>query len=476
MRSFVGGLLAVCLSLPTMVVAAPRPRQMSKDQQIDHALSRLTWGPKPGEAAEVRKLGLKKWINRQLTPASLPENPDLAKRLEAMPLLGADTSEMFDKFRERKAESIRPGVRNVVEAKVLRAVYTNRQLEDVLTDFWFNHFNVFLDKGADKVFVGPYERDAIRPFVLGRFRDMLAATAAHPAMLWYLDNWQSMGENALLGRLAKRIGRKGARGLNENYGRELLELHTLGVDGGYTQKDVVEVARCFTGWTIRGGKFQFAPGMHDAGEKVVLGVTIPAGGGKEDGEKVLDIVSRHPSTAKFVSRKLAQRFVSDTPPESLVDAMAARFMKTDGDLREVMRTMLNAKEFWAVDNYRAKLKSPFELVVSAARAGRAELKNGLSLAVAAERMGQPVYRKLEPTGYSNVSSEWKNSASLMARMNLATTLSQNKVPGLRLNWPDDPASLLAHGPSPALKQTLSASADKRAAVEAVLGSPDFQKR
>jgi uncharacterized protein (DUF1800 family) len=277
--------------------------------------------------------------------------------------------------------------------------------------------------------------------------------------------------------MAKRFNKKGARGLNENYGRELLELHTLGVDGGYTQQDVIDVARCFTGWTIRDGKFEFARGMHDPGEKVVLGVTIPAGGGREDAEKVIDIISRHPSTARFISRKLAQRFVSDTPPETLVRAMAATFSKTDGDLREVMKTMLNAKEFWAAENYRSKMKSPLELLVSAARAGQAELRNGMPLVLAAEKMGQPIYRKLEPTGYSNVSSEWKNSASLMARMSLATTLAQNRVPGMRLQWPENPAALLPHEPSPALKQALTASNnDRRAAVEAVLGSPDLQKR
>ncbi|MDZ4797029.1 MAG: DUF1800 domain-containing protein [Bryobacteraceae bacterium] len=475
MRSFVASLLAVSLVLPGGAFAA-KPRQMSKEQQVDHALNRLTWGPEPGEAAGVRKLGVKKWIDRQLQPQSISEDPDLQARLDAMPVLKADTAEMFEKFKDRKSGAIRPAVQNVVEARFLRAVYTNRQLEDVLTDFWFNHFNVFMDKGADRVFVGPYERDAIRPFVLGKFRDMLEATASHPAMLWYLDNWQSMGQNAPLGRLAKRAGKKGARGLNENYGRELLELHTLGVDGGYTQQDVIDVARCFTGWTIRDGKFQFAPGMHDSAEKTVLGVKIPAGGGKEDAQTVLDIVSRHQSTAKFVSLKLAQRFVSDTPSPALVNAMAATFLKSDGNLRDVMKTMLNAKEFWAADNYRAKIKSPMELVVSAARAGQAELKNGLTLAVAAEKMGQPVYRKLEPTGYSNVSSEWKNSASLMARMNLASAFAQNKVPGLKMNWPDDAAAILSHKPSASLKQTLSASVDKRTAVEAVLGSPEFQKR
>ncbi len=221
---------------------------------------------------------------------------------------------------------------------MLRAVYSNRQLEEQLDDFWFNHFNVFADKGADRYLVTEYERDAIRPHVLGKFRDLLEATAKSPAMLFYLDNWQSVGPNAPQPR---GQGNKAKRGLNENYGRELMELHTLGVDGGYTQKDVTEVARCFTGWTInqpqRGGKFVFNPRLHDNGEKVVLGVTIPAGGGESDGEKVLDILAHHPATAHFISKKLAMRFVADDPPAALVDRMAETFLKTDGDIRQVMR-------------------------------------------------------------------------------------------------------------------------------------------
>ncbi len=471
-RSVVVGLVAVI-----SVFAAVKSRPMPKDQQIDHALTRLTWGPKPGEAAEVRKAGLKKWIDSQLHPQRISEDAELEKRLASMPNLKLDTAAMFGKFKDRKQENIRPVVKDVLESRLLRAVYSNRQLEDVLSDFWFNHFNVFLDKGADRVFVGPYERDAIRPHVLGKFRDMLAATAAHPAMLWYLDNWQSVGVEAPLGRIARRMQKKGARGLNENYGRELLELHTLGVDGGYTQQDVINVARCFTGWTIRDGNFVFAPIMHDGGEKTVLGVKIPAGGGKEDAEKVLDIVSRHPSTAKFISRKLAQRFVSDNPPDSLVTAMAATFTKTDGDLRLVMKTMLASKEFWASDMYRAKLKSPMELVVSAMRAGQADVKNSAALVVALEKLGQPLYRKQEPTGYSNSSEEWKNSASLLGRMNLATTLVRQKVPGIGLTWPDQPLSVLPGAPSASLKAKLEvASADPKSAMEAVLGSPDFQRR
>jgi uncharacterized protein (DUF1800 family) len=265
---------------------------------------------------------------------------------------------------------------DLIEAKLYRAVYSNRQLQEVLDDFWYNHFNVFLDKGVDRYFLADYESEAIRPHVLGKFKDLLLATAESPAMLYYLDNWQSV---APLPSAAPK--RPGARGLNENYGRELMELHTLGVDGGYTQKDVIEVARCFTGWTIkqpeRGGVFEFNAQMHDKGEKVVLGVTIPAGGGINDGLQVLDILAHHPATARFISRKLAVRFVADNPPQALVDKMARTFTKTDGDIRQVLKTMLESKEFWSQGAYRAKVKSPIEMVASAVRALDADLNSAI---------------------------------------------------------------------------------------------------
>jgi len=340
-------------------------------------------------------------------------------------------------------------VRDLMEGKLLRAIYSGRQLEEVLTDFWFNHFNVYLDKGADHYLVTEYERDAIRPHVLGKFRDLLEATAKSPAMLFYLDNWQSVGPAPAPARAANQA----RRGLNENYGRELMELHTLGVDGGYTQKDVTEVARCFTGWTIlqpqRGGDFVFNPRAHDNGEKVVLGVKIPAGGGMSDGEKVLDILARHPSTAHFISRELAQRFVADAPPAALVDRMAQTFLKTGGDLREVMKTMLASKEFWSVDAYRTKMNSPLDLVVSAVRAEDGQVDYALNLANQVAQLGEPLYRKQEPTGYSNLGKEWVNTAGLLARMNFALQLADNRIPGVK------------------------AGTTKVAGID--LGSPEFQK-
>jgi uncharacterized protein (DUF1800 family) len=376
---------------------------------------------------------------------------------------------------------------DLMEGKLLRAVYSDRQLEEVLTDFWYNHFNVFLDKGSDRYMVTSYERDVIRPRVLGHFEDLLLATAQSPAMLFFLDNWQSRAPDS-------RPNARNRQGLNENYGRELMELHTLGVDGGYTQQDVTEVARCFTGWTIRdpkmGGGFEFNEKMHDRGEKHVLGVTIPAGGGMGDGLKVLDILARHPSTAHFISKSLAIRFVSDNPPESLIQKMAATFLKTDGDLLEVMRTMFHAREFWDPANFRSKIKSPLETVASAVRAVNGDIDYAQSLIGQLNQLGEPLYRKLEPTGYSNVGAEWTNSASLLARMNFGIALARGKVAGVKV----DPAqfalsldasrierNILMTDASPAARDAIQSGLEQQQDLGALaagltLGSPDFQRR
>lgn len=379
------------------------------------------------------------------------------------------------------------------EGKLYRAILSNRQLEEQMVDFWYNHFNVFLEKGADRILVPTYEREAIRPHVFGRFRELLEATAKSPAMLFYLDNWQSVGAGTQLP--GRRNGKQAARGLNENYARELMELHTLGVDGGYTQKDVTEVARCFTGWTIRlprqGGDFYYNDRMHDQGEKTVLGVRIPAGGGQNDAERVLDILASHPATARFVSRKLAQRFVSDDPPARLIDQMTKTFREKNGDIREVMRTMLQSEEFFSRAAYQAKVKSPLEMIVSAVRATGAQVGFALPLARQIADLGQPLYRKLEPTGYANVGAEWVNSSGLLARMNFALSLAQNKLPGVTVD-----SAKFSSDPSEAARQILfddakpetraaidkalaeKASADPNGAVLTglILGSPDFQRK
>jgi len=335
--------------------------------------------------------------------------------------------------------------------------------------------------------VTSYERDVIRPHVLGKFEDLLLATAERPAMLFYLDNWQSVGPD--LHPNAKR-----RNGLNENYGRELMELHTLGVDGGYTQKDVTEVARCFTGWTIRepqrDGGFEFNERQHDKGEKHVLGVTIPAGGGMGDGLKVIDILAHSPATAHFISKSLAIRFVSDDPPETLVDKMVKRFRETDGDLREVMRAMIDSPEFWDPANFRSKVKSPLEMIASAVRAVGGDVDFAQSLTGQLNQLGEPLYRKLEPTGYSNLSSEWMNSASLLARMNFAISLARSKVPGVKVDAAQfalavDPSriehNILFADPSPSARDAIQTGIEQQQELGALvagltLGSPDFQRR
>ncbi len=478
-------------------------KKLKGGERFEHALNRLTFGPRPGDVDQVKKIGLERWIARQLEPSKLPESDALTQRLEPLDSVRMPAGEMVAKYPPRqliralqkaqgKSGSEPPappqrnmrGMRNaspeerrevlaknapqlvvtadLIENKLYRAIYSERQLEEVLVDFWFNHFNVNLNKGPVRHLATSYERDAIRPFVLGKFKDMLRATAAHPAMLVYLDNWQSVDPAAIenMRRRAKRANLqapKRLRGLNENYGRELLELHTLGVEGGYTQKDVVEVARCFTGWTVsavlRDPKFQFADRLHDKGEKVVLGQKIPAGGGQDDALKVIDIVASHPSTARFLSRKLAQRFVADEPPQQLVDRIAGTFTKSGGDLREVMKTMIQSREFFSEGAYRAKMKSPFEMVVSAVRAVNADVRSAITLSRSIDELGQPLYRKEEPTGYGNTSEDWVSTAGLLARMNFSVALTQNKLRGVTVD-----ESRLAKG------QGLK------------LGSPEFQRR
>jgi uncharacterized protein (DUF1800 family) len=348
-------------------------------------------------------------------------------------------------------------------AKTLRAIYSERQLQQVLDDFWFNHFNVYADKGEERWYLTSYQRDVIEPHAMGKFHDLLTATSQSPAMLFYLDNFLSADPNAAQRQAEERAMRqqmrqrpfgypprptaqqgqnkKQQRGLNENYGRELMELHTLGVESGYTQKDVTEVARCFTGWTIEKpreeAKFKFDERLHDPNPKLVLGKKIHAGGMK-DGEEVLALLSENPNTARFISTKLARRFVSDTPPPALVDRMAKSFQKSDGEIREVMRTMIYSPEFWSREAYRAKVKTPFELVVSSVRALGTDVDTPLPLVRWVGRIGEPLYQCQPPTGYSDKGETWVNTGALLNRLNFSLALSGNKVRGSR----SDVAALL----------------------------------
>ena len=345
-----------------------------------------------------------------------------------------------------------------------------------MDDFWFNHFNVFAGKGEDRYYLTSYERDVIQPHVLGKFKDLVTATAKSPAMLFYLDNFLSADSRAaerLAGQRAMRQARygrfggrfprrpppnpqakKNERGLNENYGRELMELHTVGVDGGYTQKDVTEVARAFTGWTLEKPRqfadFKFDDRLHDPDPKIVLGKKIHAGGMK-DGEQVIDLLVHQPSTAKFISTKLARRFVSDNPPPALVNRMAETFQSSDGDIRAVMKTMIWSAEFWSREAYRAKIKTPFELIVSSARALGTDVDTALPLVQWVGRIGEPLYQCQPPTGYSDKAETWVNTGALLNRLNFSLALAGNKMRGAR----SDTAALLG----------LGLSADPKAALD-----------
>jgi uncharacterized protein (DUF1800 family) len=338
----------------------------------------------------------------------------------------------------------------LAQAKLLRAIYSQRQLEEVMTDFWFNHFNVFEGKGVDRIMVTSYERDVIRPHALGKFEDLLVATAKSPAMLFYLDNWQSMGPNsaqalgipARFGPYGRAYPRpqqnkgKRASGLNENYGRELLELHTLSVNGGYSQRDVTEVAKVFTGWTIdkpaEGGGFKFDPRTHEPGPKFVLGRRIKPKG-EAEGLEVLHRLATSPQTAHFISLKLAERFISDDPPKSLVDQMAKTFLKKKGDIREVLLTIFHSPEFWNDTTYRAKVKTPLEFVASAVRATGAEVDDATPLARQLNNMGMPLYGAQPPTGYSMKAETWVSSSALLNRMNFALALTGDKIRGVKVD-------------------------------------------
>ncbi len=473
--------------------------------------------------------------NNQRPDSAQPAANDPAKRREA-----------YQALKEMGYKPQQEVVQETQQAKILRAVYSERQLQEVMTDFWFNHFNVYIQKGPDRILTASYERDAIRPNVLGKFEDLLKATAEHPAMLFYLDNWMSASPNVKApsrdelrqmrrerrfggfggGGFGNRAGRmrppvdnqqmvnqngkivKRARGLNENYAREIMELHTLGVDGGYTQKDVQEVARCLTGWTIQnpraGGQFYFNRMMHDDGEKTVLGKKISSGGGIKDGYTVIQMLATHPSTAKFISTKLARKFVSDNPPRAMVDRMTQTFQKTEGDIREVLRTMFTSPEFFAAENYRAKIKTPFEMTVSAVRAIGAETNGNPQFHRRLAQMGEGLFMCQPPTGYPDTADHWVNTGALLERMNFALALSGNRLPGTRVNLQNlsenaaqgQPSQVIDHfvklllrgQVSPQTRATIDkslneqrvamagAKVDVAKVVGLILGSPEFQRQ
>lgn len=458
-----------------------------------HALNRIAYGPRPGDVERVLDEGLEAWILRQVRPAG--SDPELESRLRSFPAVGYSTQQILALY---TADNRNIGliINDFYTAKIIRAVHAQNQLQELMADFWFNHFNVNINDGFVRYSIMSYERDAIRANALGKFRGLLGATAQHPAMLYYLDNYLSTVSRVQNGRLIQ--------GLNENYGRELLELHTVGVDAGYTQPHVFDAARCFTGWGIdnqnTSGQFIYRTANHDAGAKSVFGLELPAGGQRDDGDKLLDYLAVHPATAHFLSRKLAQRFVSDNPPQSLVDKMAGAWLSSGGDIAEVLLRMFGSVEFWA-DEFgggEGKPKTPIEFVVSAIRAVDGQVTNGTAGVTGyLANLGMPLYQCVPPTGYSFRGADWLNPSAQLYRMNFALDLAANRVGGVSVD-----ARTLSRGAATpqaianafsadilagtVTRQTLEAvarvdtrTANPSAAARAVgllLASPEFQVR
>ena len=404
------------LAFAAILLLAAHPQTNNDERQrAEHALNRLAFGARPGDVERVMRIGVDRWIEQQLHPERIDDRAFAEIRDPKLP----ERRERNDEEKRALRREARQSIQQLSAQRILRAAESERQLNEVMVDFWMNHFNVFAAKGLDLFLVAGYERDTIRPHVWGRFEDLLMATAKSPAMLWYLDNARS---------------RRGA--INENYAREIMELHTLGVNGGYTQKDVTELARVLTGWSIdRDGGFRFRRFLHDTGTKTVLGQTI-RGGGIEEGERMIRFLAHHPSTAKFIATKLSQRLVSDTPPPALVDRVAKRFLATNGDLRETVKAVIESPEFWNAKNYRAKVKSPFEYAISAVRAAGARVEDPLPLARELRKIGEPLYFSQPPTGYSDKSDVWSSEGALVARLNFVTALAEGKMPGVRVTTDD----------------------------------------
>ncbi len=532
-----------------------KPGLVDARASVAHVLNRLAFGPRPGDVERVSRIGIDAYIDEQLHPERLALSDGLTQRLAALDVQHTPAGTLIETFREEqravreaqrdqasdgaarddavaaRREQYRRLAIESADARLAQAIESPRQLQEVMTDFWFNHFNVFVGKGLDRVLVSNYERDAIRPHALGHFRELLGATAKHPAMLFYLDNWLSTGANAEVNRNGKKQA-----GLNENYARELMELHTLGVEnegkpGGYTQSDVTELARMLTGWTFDGraagvgapvagvesaGLFIFAPRRHDNEAKVWLGHQI-APNGQQEGEYALDVLAMHPATAKHISFQLAQYFVADQPPQTLVDRMMARYLATDGDIREVLRTLFYSAEFRDPRTIHAKFKTPYQYVVSAARASGYPIVNVQPLVGTLAQLGMPLYGCQTPDGYKNTEAAWLNPEGMTRRINFATALASGRLPIDREPQPlgkgatmrraieatsmpvtqtmsqsTPPATPQLEGRGPALQaaslletlgpiigdktRNIALSGEPQLAAALVLGSPDFMRR
>jgi uncharacterized protein (DUF1800 family) len=552
---------APAVRVPEPVLAShDEPRELAVDQQVKHALNRLTYGPRTNDVASVLHEGLDHWLLHQLTPENWDDAPgdsamahfpveqmsvrqlvdespqqDVFLRRRRRELGLADTATYLmtadDSARYKAMNDL--GSRRVQQylaAKLTHAVVTDRQLAELMTDFWENHFSVYRGKMPTQFTLLEYDRDVIRPHALGRFRDLLGAVAHSAAMLYYLDNYQSSADSGRLTLAALRnieqaktpaeaarlraaaMRRRG--GLNENYGRELLELHTLGVDGGYTQADVINAARALSGWSLstprEGGGYRFNPGAHDADSKVILGTVFPAGRGEEEGEALLDLLARHPSTAHFIATKLVRHFMSDSAPPALVARVADTFTRTDGDIRQVMATLVSSPELYQRAVFRAKVKTPYELVVSTYRATAGVPDTaGRSVQLVAQ-LGQPMFGRLTPDGWPDDAESWMNTGAVLNRINFGGNVAAGRVAGISAaRWPfaaavtnrteaeqatliadalllgemsPDTHDVLMNGVNPlAVRAGLAAPAPQARPTVAdlvglALGSPEFQRR
>ncbi|MGD1874310.1 MAG: DUF1800 domain-containing protein [Mastigocoleus sp.] len=472
------------------------------NSKILHAINRLSFGITPGDTDKVRKIGVKRYIKQQLSPSNIPEPQILTSQLRELQTLNLNYRQIYHRYVPQKGQKLTKQQRKALnkrsrllktearKARLLRAVHSDRQLQEVMVDFWYNHFNVHGSKEHTRLLVGIYERDAIRPHVFGKFRDLLGATARHPAMLIYLDNRQNTAPNSPRAR-----GRR--KGLNENYARELMELHTLGVNGGYTQEDVVTLARIFTGWGItrnlknmkNNSGFYFDSGRHDFSDKVLLGQNIQ-GRGEEQGKQALDILARHPSTASHISYKLAQYFVADNPPKSLVKRLSKRFLNTDGDIKAVLNTLFESPEFWDTKNFNNKFKTPLQYVLSVVRATDIKVRNTDRINGFLGQSGMHLYECRVPDGYKNTQDAWLSTDAISRRLSFVTQFAyggyssletpgnkaKNKRQKRRKPLDADALAKTLENYFPNRTQNAIASSPPGLHAAMMLGSPEFMRR
>jgi uncharacterized protein (DUF1800 family) len=522
-------------------MTATVPAQLTPRDSALHALNRLAYGPRPGEVDRVAQMGVLKWIDQQLDPKHVPDDSlrRMERQFQILRESPADLAELFEDARRQREARLKadpaatdqptdqpPKVRRLAgefpELTVLRAAYSERQLQEVMVDFWTNHFNVYAGKGIDRYLLPDYIEHVIRPNALGNFSDLLIATAESPAMLFYLDNWESVVPGAVPPQLARAQARarmgffgRGAnparldsaakrlpKGINENYGRELMELHTLGVDGGYTQADVIAAARILTGWSIekprQDPRFVFNDWAHDFGPKTVMGTPFPGGHGRDEGLKLLQMLAMHPATMHHVSWQLCQRFVADAPPDGCVDDAVLAWRKSNGDIRAVLTAIFHGPDFWARQNLGGKIKTPLEFVASVLRASEATPDTTPRLGQVVARLGEPLFQHVAPDGYPETREEWVNSGALLDRMNVAVGLAAGKLPGTEVDLdrvvPAVPShealvdeidrqllggAMTAHTRQVILdqiKDLTDSSAARTFAVGLALGGPDFQEQ